>query len=326
MANLKLLICGATGFIGRNIVEKLSQYSEFEVHAVRFRKPEYDLPNITWHQADLRNPEDVERVLEGKDLVIQAAATTSGSKDIVNQPYIHVTDNAVMNSYIFRSAFEQEIKHVIFFSCTVMYPSSDRPLVENDFDANKPMHPRYFGVGNTKVYLEKMCEFFANIGNTKFTAIRHSNIYGPHDKFDLEHSHVFGATVTKVMTSKDKIVIWGTGEEERDLLYIDDLVEFTLLAIKNQKEKYQLFNCGHEKSVSIKDLVAKIIKSSGKKLKIDHDLSQPTIKTSLPIDSSLAKRMLGWEPEIDLDEGISRTLKWWKENVIVPDENGEVFS
>jgi len=290
--SIKLVICGATGFIGRNIVEKFVLIPEFEVHAVRFKRPEYDLPNITWHQADLRNAEDVERVLKGKDLVIQAAATTSGSKDIVSKPYIHVTDNAVMNSYIFRTALEQKIKHVMFFSCTVMYPSSNLPLIESDFDSNSPMHPKYFGIGNTKVYLEKMCEFFANIGETKFTAIRHSNIYGPYDKFDLVHSHVFGATVTKVMISKDKIVVWGTGEEERDLLYVDDLVGFTLLAIRNQKEKYQLFNCGYGKAVSIKDLVAKIIKASGKNLKIEYDLSQPTIKTSLSIDSSLATELL----------------------------------
>ena len=315
MSNVKILICGATGFIGRNITEKFALIPEFEVHAVHFKQPEYDLPNITWHQADLRNPEDVERVLSGKDIIIQAAATTSGSKDIVSQPYIHVTDNAVMNSYIFRTAFEQKIKHVIFFSCTVMYPSSNRPLVESDFDANKPMHPRYFGVGNTKVYIEKMCEFFANIGDTKFTAIRHSNIYGPYDKFDLDHSHVFGATITKVMTSKDKITVWGSGEEERDLLYIDDLVDFVFLSIKNQKQKYVLLNCGYGRAISIKNLVAKIIKASGKNVKVEHDLSKPTIKTGLSVDSSLAKKRLGWKPKIDLDEGIVRTLKWWQRNI-----------
>lgn len=317
MIKTKILICGATGFIGRNIAEKFALIPEFEVHAVRFKQPVYDLPNITWHQADLRKPEDVERVLEEKDIVIQAAATTSGSKDIINRPYIHVTDNAVMNSYIFRTAFEQKIKHVIFFSCTVMYPSSDRPLVESDFDANEAMHPRYFGIGNTKVYIEKMCRFFANIGDTKFTAIRHSNIYGPHDKFDLEQSHVFGATATKVMTSEDKITVWGTGEEERDLLYVNDLVDFVLLAIKNQEDNFELFNCGYGSAVSIRDLVSKIIKASGKKLKIDYDLSQPTIKTSLSIDSSLAEKKIGWSPKVDLVEGIVRTLKWWKENIII---------
>jgi len=226
-----------------------------------------------------------------------------------------VTDNVVMNSYIFRAAFEHKIKHVIFFSCTIMYPSGEIPLLEGDFDANKPLHPRYFGAGSTKVYIEKMCEFFASISNTKFTAIRHSNIYGPHDKLDIEHSHVFGATVTKVMTSKEKIVVWGTGEEKRDLLYVDDLVAFVLLAIENQEDKYNLLNCGCGSAVAIKDFVLKIVKASGKKLKIKYDLSKPTIKTSISVDSSLAEKKIGWSPKVDLDEGIASTIRWWKDTI-----------
>ncbi len=311
----KVLICGATGFIGRNMVEQLAKRDDFEIHAVRFNRPEYHCPNVHWHQADLRKPEDIERVIQGIDIIIQAAATTSGSKDIVTRPFIHVTDNAVMNSYLFRAAFEHKVKHVIFFSCTVMYQSSDKALKETDFNANKPLHPRYFGVGNTKLYTEKMCEFYAGIGETKFTAIRHSNIYGSHDKFDLERSHVFGATITKVMTAKDKITVWGTGDEERDLLYIDDLVNFVELALANQPAKYSLYNCGYGEAISIKDLVHKIVAASGKSLKIEHDLTQPTIKTSLYLDCSLAKKELGWERKINLEQGIVRTIQWWKSHI-----------
>lgn len=311
----KILICGATGFIGRNVTEQLSKHPEYEIHAVRFNRPEYHCPNVIWHQADLRNPEDIERVVKGMDIIIQAAATTSGSKDIVTRPFIHVTDNAVMNSYLFRAAHEHKIKHVIFFSCTVMYQSSDTALKESDFDANKPLHPRYVGVGNTKLYIEKMCEFYAGISNTKYTAIRHSNIYGAHDKFDLERSHVFGATVTKVMTAKDKITVWGTGEEERDLLYVDDLVNFIQLAMTKQQDKYRLYNCGYGKAISIKELVNKIVHHSGKKLKIEHDLSQPTIKTSLFLDCSLANKELGFTVKTDLDSGIKKTLAWWEANI-----------
>ncbi|MCE3237219.1 MAG: fcl 1 [Gammaproteobacteria bacterium] len=315
MLKTKILICGATGFIGRNFTEQLSALPEFEVHAVRFQRPEYSCRNVIWHQADLRNPQEIARVMQGMDIVIQAAATTSGSKDIVMRPEIHVTDNAVMNSYLFRTAFEQKIKHVIFFSCTVMYPSRATALKETDFDANTPLHPRYFGVGHTKLYIEKMCEFYANISETKFTAIRHSNIYGSHDKFDLERSHVFGATVTKVMTANDKMSVWGTGEEERDLLYIDDLVNFVKLAIEKQPQKYRLYNCGYGKAVTIKELVKKIVSHSGKKLSIEHDLSQPTIKTSLFLDCTRAKQELGWEVKTDLDTGIQKTLQWWKKNI-----------
>jgi len=311
----KILICGATGFVGRNLTEQLSKRDDFEIHAVRFQRPEYHCDNVIWHQADLRKPEDIERVINGMDIIIQAAATTSGSKDIVTRPFIHVTDNAIMNSYLFRAAFEHKIKHVVFFSCTVMYQSSHKPLKETDFDANLPLHPRYFGVGNTKLYIEKMCEFYAGISDTKFTAIRHSNIYGAHDKFDLEKSHVFGATVTKVMTATDKVTVWGTGEEERDLLHADDLVRFVELAIAKQPEKYRLYNCGLGQAISIKQLVETIVAQSGKTLTIEHDLSQPTIKTSLYLDCSLAEKELGWTPQISLEDGIQKTLAWWSENV-----------
>ena len=160
---------------------------------------------------------------QGIDIVVQAAATTSGVADIVQRPYIHTSDNAVSEFAYFRTAYDLNVKHVVFFSCTVMYPSSDRPLSEDDFTGE--IAPQYFAVGWTKVYLEKMAEFFADLGRTKFTVLRHSNIYGPHDKYDLERSHMFGATVTKVMTASDgKIAVWGEGTEARDLLYIDDLV------------------------------------------------------------------------------------------------------
>lgn len=311
----KILICGATGFVGRNMTEHFARNPAYDVHAVRFNRPEYNCPNVTWHKADLRDPVQVSKLLDGVDIIVQAAATTSGAKDIVTRPYIHVTDNAVMNSYLFREAFERKVKHVIFFSCTVMYQSSESALKESDFDASKPLHPRYFGVGNTKLYIEKMCEFFAGIGTTKFTAIRHSNIYGAHDKFDLERSHVFGATVTKVMTAQDKITVWGTGEEERDLLHADDLNRFVELAITKQDEKYRLYNCGLGKAIAIRDLVAKMVKASGKSLKVEHDLTQPTIKTSLFLDCSLARQELGWEPKVGLDEGIQRTLDWWRDHI-----------
>lgn len=311
----KVLICGATGFIGRNLTEQLSKRADFEIHAVRFQQPKYDCDYVTWHQADLRQPREIERVIEGIDIVIQAAATTSGSKDIINRPYIHVTDNAVMNSYLLRAAFDHKVKHVVFFSCTVMYPSSKKALAETDLDSNQRLHPNYVGVGHTKLYAEKMCEFYASISDTKFTAIRHSNIYGPFDKFDLDRSHVFAATISKVMTAKDKIFVWGTGEEERDLLYAEDLVRFVELAIENQSQNYRLYNCGYGQAISVKELVHKIVAQSGKHLAIDHDLSQPTIKTSLHLDCSLAKQELGWIPEINLDEGIKRTLKWWKQNI-----------
>ena len=311
----KLLICGATGFIGRNLVEYFAKIDRYEVIAVYNKRPPYSIAGVQWRKADLTDPEQVAAVMQEIDVVIQAAATTSGSKDIVSRPYIHVTDNAVMNSLIFREAFEKKIHQVIFFSCTVMLQSENFAQSESQFDISMPIHPRYFGVGWTKLYIEKMCEFYAGIGNTKFTAIRHSNIYGPHDKFDLERSHVFGATITKVLTAKDRITVWGTGEESRDLLYVDDLSRFVDSALQHQKQNFGLYNCGYGQAIKIKDLVEKIIRISQKEITIEHDLSQPTINTSLFLDCSKAKQDFGWSPAVDLDQGIQLTIEWWRNHV-----------
>ena len=157
-------------------------------------------------------------------------------KDIIDRPHIHVNDNALMNINILKQIFKNNnIKHYIFFSCTVMYQSSNRKQDEKKF--NYQIIDKYFGVGWTKVYIEKLCKFYSNFLNTKFTMIRHSNIYGPHDKFDLEKSHVLGATISKVMKAEKEITIWGRGNEIRDFLYISDLIKFVELVIKKTKEK-----------------------------------------------------------------------------------------
>lgn len=311
----RILICGATGFIGRNLVENLSKNKKNQVYAIYHRRKFLKIDGVKWIKGDLRKDNFSKKVTKNVDIVIQAAATTTGSKDVVSQPFVHVTDNAVMNAYLFRNCYLNKVKHVIFFSCTTMYKSSKKPIIEKDFNPLKDIEPKYFGVATTKVYNENICDFFSRIGQTKFTAIRHSNIYGPYDKYDLERSHVFGATITKVMTSKNKLVVWGKGNERRDLLHVHDLVNFIKLVIQKQKKKFQLFNCGAGYSISINNLVKKIIKISKRKLKIKYDLTKPTIPTFLSVNCNIAKKRLGWKPKIKLDDGIKSTLIWWKSNL-----------
>jgi len=311
-----LLICGATGFIGRNILQKFIKEKKYNIFAIyNNKKPFRTHKSVKWIKYDLRSPDIINKITKDINIVIQAAATTTGSKDVINQPFLHVTDNAVMNAYLFRSCFLNNVEHVIFFSCTTMYKSSSKSLKETDFNPVKDIDPKYFGVATTKVYNEKMCEFYSTLGKTKYTAIRHSNIYGPYDKFDLERSHVFGATITKVMTAKKEIIVWGKGHEKRDLLYIDDLVNFVKLVILKQKNNYELLNCGAGYAISIKELVKKIILISNKKINIKYDITKPTIPTYLSVDCTKAKKLLGWKPTINLEKGIKKTLGWWKKNI-----------
>lgn len=315
----KILVCGATGFIGRSVAEFLAKKDEFQVYGTYRSSKPLDNPRIKMIEADLTSNGDVERLIsEGFDIIIQAAATTSGAKDTINKPYYHVTDNAVMNSLIFRAAHIHKVDHVVFFSCTTMYQSSKQPLKESDFSESQEIYSRYFGVAWTKVYIEKMCEFYSRIGSTKYTAIRHSNVFGPYDKFGLENSHVFGATMTKVMTAEDggKITVWGKGEEERDLIYITDLIDFIDRAITKQEDKFKLYNVGCGSSISVNDLVKKIIDLSGKDVKVENDLSKPSLETKLCLDITKAREGLGWSPKVSLDEGIQKTMEWYKSNLI----------
>ena len=268
-------------------------------------------------RADLTKKVHVDRIIKGMDIIIQTAAVTSGVKDIADSPHTFISDNAVMNSLILRSAFDHSIEHLVLLSCSVMYQSSKVPIKESDFDANQEMYPSYFGGGWNKVYFEKICEFYSRLGSVKYTALRHSNIYGPYDKYDLQKAHVFGATIAKVMTAtNDKLIVWGDGEEMRDVMHVLDLVKAIEIVIEKQKDPYMLYNIGSSKAITIKDLVKKIIELSGKKLKIEYDLSKPSNKTKVSLNCEKAKKELGWESQISLDDGIRKTMEWYQRNFL----------
>tara|TARA_R110002020_G_scaffold20838_4_gene70688 strand:+ start:6687 stop:7730 length:1044 start_codon:yes stop_codon:yes gene_type:complete len=342
-----LLICGANGFIGRNCLEFFAKHrsEQYNITATYFKEPpslseaeaelagldiDHTFPNVEYVKVDLREEEQVKNLLKGKDIIIQAAATTTGSKDVVERPFLHVTDNAVMNSWIFREAFLNKASHVIFPSCTVMYQPKEQPQKETDWSASDEIYHSYFGVGNTKVYLENMCDFYSrltwhrsdarmcdgngNQGGTKFTAIRHSNVYGPHDKYDLDKCHMVPALVNKVSQASSTLEIWGDGSARRDILYIDDLVEMIEACILNQKTSYELFNCGGGKAFSVKEIANAIMKVSGKNLTLQLDESKPNIPTVVILDSKKAEKELGWKPRTNIEEGLQKTCTWYTKN------------
>lgn len=317
MAKKKVLVCGATGFIGRNVLDQFQNEDEYELYGVHLtREPDAVLrgrPNLKLIKADLRNADEVEKVVQGMDIIIQGAATTTGAKDTVERPFHHVTDNAVMNAFLFRAAHLSGVKHVIFFSCTTMYPSSQELTKESDF--NHQIIDKYFGVGWTKVYNEKMAEFYSRLGKTRFTVIRHSNIYGPFDKYDLERSHVCGASVTKVMKAPEggKVVVWGGGVEIRDMLYVDDLIKFVRAVLTKQTTPFELVNVGAGTGISIRDMVGVIAKTSGKNINIEYDTSKPTIPFDLILNVDRAKQLFGWVPETSFEEGMKKTLAWYRQ-------------
>lgn len=312
----RLLVCGATGFIGRNLTEYFAKDPRYQVTAVHHQRPPFSCNGVTWIQADLTQAMDVLKAVRGQDIILQAAATTSGVRTTIANPSQQIVDNAVMNSHLFAAAHEQRISHLVFPSCTIMLASNELPQREEDYDPRTPPHPIYEGAAYTKLYLEHLGAYYARLGSTKFTMLRHSNVYGPHDKFDLQRSHVFGATITKVLGSADgRIVVWGNGEEKRDLLHIDDLVAAFALVLDKQENAFSLYNIGYGSSVSVRELVVEIVRASGRSLDIVHDETKPTVKINISLDCRKANVELGWRRSVALEDGIRRTISWWRENL-----------
>ncbi len=308
-----ILICGASGFIGKNLLLFFLKKNKYKIIATYNKnKPKNKFKNVKWVKTDLTKFNECIKVTKNIDIVLQCAATTSGSRDIIYSPFLHVTDNAVMNSYLLKACYINKIRHFLFTSCTVMYKNSKKSLKENQVEENK-IFKSYYGVGHTKLYVEKMCKFFSDISNIKFTIIRHSNIYGPHDKFDEKKGHFIGSSIYKIFNKKNKVIkIFGKGNEMRDFLYIDDLTSFVDLAIKRQKESFQIFNCSYGKSYKIKNILNKIITISRINKKIKHILSGKNINVNILVNSNKAKTLLGWRPKIDINKGIFNTIDWFK--------------
>lgn len=315
----KILVCGASGFLGKNMFDALSQRGDFKVYGTYLtnRYNRIDPRNPRLIKADLTKSEHVDFIFKlGFDVVIQTAANSSGSKDDIERPQIHVTPNVAINNLLIAAAHEYGVNQFIFPSCTIMYPSQDEPSSESNVDLNKDFAPVYFGGAWMKVFSEKLCEFFSRLGKTGFTVIRHSNIYGPYDRFDPDKSHVFAATIRKVADAPNnsKIVVWGQGKELRDFLHVFDFVKFIELVIDKQDYNFSIFNLGSEEPIFISDLVKRTIGVSGKNLGIEYNPKGPTIGNKTSINCSKARTKFDWKPKISLDEGIRSTLEWYNKN------------
>jgi nucleoside-diphosphate-sugar epimerase len=307
-----ILVCGGTGFIGKNVVLNFYKKKGYKIFSTYFKSRPLKTKGVNWIKADLRNFKDCLKVTKNIDIVIQCAATTSGSKDIINQPYLHVTDNAVMNSYLLRACYQNKIKHFIFLSCTVMYKNSKKALSEDQVEENK-IYSNYYGVANTKLYVEKISKFYSSISETKFSILRHSNIYGPYDKFNLEKGHFLSSAIYKVLKqNKNTVDIFGSGNEKRDFLHVNDLMNMIYLLINKQKTAYEIFNCSYGKSFKIIDILKRIIHLSNSKKIINKLKNKKNLNIDIVINSNKAKKTLNWYPKIKLDEGLKMTIDWFR--------------
>ncbi len=306
----KLLICGGNGFQGRNMIDHFLSIDKYDIRATYHKnKDAIDSygDKVEWVQVDLTKKWDVKKALYGGcDIILQYAAVSTNIVDAINKPYLHVTNNVMMNSLIFKLALESNVGHVVFPSCTVMYEESDSK--EDDFKGTIDEDKIYFGGGTTKVYLENMCKFYSKLGNTKYTALRQTNIVGKYDKTDVEKAHFFSTMIQKVKQAEDRIEVWGDGKEQKDLLSVSDLVVLIDLILHRQEEQFELLNVATGKTMSVSEIVEAIVKVSGKDLEIVYDTTKPSRENKLRLDISRAVEKYDWNPYLTLEDVVNELI------------------
>jgi GDP-L-fucose synthase len=316
LKNVKALVAGGAGFLGTHTVRRLVEEGA-EVRATWHRKPpRFQHPNVEWVQADLRLPEECQRVTKDMQALFICAANTQGAAVIANSPLAHVTPNMVMNATLMQAAYDAGVKKALFISSGAAYPSTgERGAREEDMFAGDPPDI-YFPVGWMKRTGEILCRIYGEKLKQPMATvvIRPSNVYGPYDKFDFKTSHVTAALIRRVAERQKPLEVWGTGEDVRDLIYIDDFMDGMMLAFKTD-EKYLAVNISSGSGVSVRQILETAIKADGfTDADVRFDPSKPSTIPFRLIDNSVARAKLSFAPKIHLEEGLRRTLDWYKAN------------
>ena len=313
--NSKVVVAGGSGFVGVNLIRRLLELGA-KVTATLHTKPAVvDDDTVAYVQCDLTREEDCARVFEGADYAFMCAANTSGAAVMEKTPLVHVTPNVVMNTLALEAAYSAGVKKFLFISSNTVYPDVDHPVIEDEMMSGE-LFEKYYCVAWMKRFSEILCRMYAEkIKKPMMTVVvRPANIYGPFDDFEWATSHVVPALIRKVVERHDPIEVWGDGSDIKDLIYIDDFIEGILLAME-KLDRYDPINIATGRPCSIKDVLRTILDIDGyANANIAFDTSKPTMIPKRLIDVTKAKSVLGFEARTSIDEGIQKTVQWYRES------------
>ncbi len=310
----RILVTGATGFLGSSLLERLVRGGHSVRATFHHRHVSVTREPVDWVRADLTRPEDCARVTRGIDVVFHFAANTSGAAVMVETPLVHVTTNVVMNTLLLEAAHAARVQRFVFPSSGAAYPpTADRPVTEAEMFAGEP-YAAYYPVASMKRFAELLCEMYATRINPAMSTavVRPSNVYGPCDKFDPKTSHVTAALVRKVAERLDPLEVWGTGEDIRDLIYVDDFLDGLLLAAEDDAP-HTVVNIASGEAHSVREVLETLLDiDAWTDADVRYDPSKPSTIPIRLMSNDLARRSLGFAPKVSLRSGLRRTLEWYR--------------
>ena len=302
----KILITGSRGFLGQHLVKKL--------------KGKYNLLTPSASQLDVEKINELHNYIpfEEPDAVIHLAAVCGGIGANQKSPADFFMRNSLMSLNILSACSFFKVNKLITLGSVCSYPKfTPVPFKEEDlWDGYPEKTNAPYGIAKKNLLVG--CQSYHQQYVNNFIHLIPVNMYGEHDNFDPESSHVIPALLKKFLEAKQTnspfVEVWGDGSASREFLYAGDCAEAILLALENY-DKPDPVNIGTGSEITIKDLVQKIALIVGYEGEIRYDTTKPNGQPRRCLNTTRAKESFGFEARTSLDEGLEKTYKWYVENV-----------
>jgi GDP-D-mannose 3',5'-epimerase len=322
LTNKKIVVCGAGGFIGGHLVEKLTQQGLNVVRAVDVK------PVNEWYQKtssvenlslDLKAVESCRQAVKGVDLVFNLAADMGGMGFIESNKALCML-SVLINTHLLMAANEADVGRFFFASSACVYAGGKQESPDVTALREEDAYPAMpeDGYGWEKLFSERMCRHFREDFGLPTRVARFHNVYGPNGTYDGGREKAPAAICRKVVEAKlsgrHEIEIWGDGEQTRSFMYIDDCVHGTRLLTGS--EVVEPLNVGSSELVTVNQLVSTVEEIAGIKLERRYNLSAPQGVRGRNSDNSRILELLDWEPRTSLAAGLEPTYRWIHDELV----------
>ncbi len=315
MTVARVLVTGAGGFIGHHLVKRLKK-DGYWVRGADLKLPEYESTAADeFELLDLRRYEAcLQATRAGIELVYNLAADMGGIGYITASHADISRNNILINANMLEASRLNGIGKFLFSSSACVYAQSKQrdaavtPLKEEDAYPADP-EPGY---GWEKLFTEELCRYYRQDYSLETRVVRFHNVYGPLGTYEGGKEKSPAAICRKVALARsgEDIDIWGDGKQTRSYMYVDDCVEGLVRLMRSDCR--EPLNLGTDRLVTINELVDIVSTTAGKKLKKTYDLTMPQGVRGRNSDNTRLKEVLGWEPTVQLEEGLAVTYMWIK--------------
>jgi GDP-L-fucose synthase len=253
---------------------------------------------------------------EKPEYVFLAAAKVGGILANSTKKADFIYDNLQIQTNVIYNAWKYKTKKLLFLGSSCIYPRLAKQPIKESYFMTGPLEPTNDAYAVAKIAGIKMCQSFNDQYKTNFISVMPTNLYGPHDNFDLMNSHVLPALIRKMHEALHKhspeVVLWGDGSARREFLFVDDMADACVFLMEKYNSS-EIINIGCGRDQTIKELAQIVKRTVGYKGEIRWDKTKPIgmPRKQLDVHKLFA---LGWKPHVDLPDGLVREYQWFVEH------------